>query len=97
MKTTTCQETGPGIDRMPVELVQLKDRIQSQPPSIRADLEPLIEEVMEHARFRDRVMLVARDALEQFRLDLALTRFDLEATRREREALRSRLDRGWTG
>ena len=30
---------------------------------------------------------LARDALERFRLDLELARFDLEATRREREAL----------
>ena len=46
---------------------------------------------MEHARFRSRVLSVARDALQQFKLDLELTRFDLDATRREREALLSRL------
>jgi hypothetical protein len=38
---------------------------------------------MEHAMFRSRVMLIARDALQRFRLDLASVRLDLEATRRE--------------
>ena len=50
---------------------------------VRAELEPLIDEVMEHAMFRSRVMLIARDALQQFRVDMAALRLDLEATRRE--------------
>ena len=46
---------------------------------------------MEHARFRGRAMMLARDALARFRLDLAMLEFDLQATRKEREALK--LDR----
>jgi hypothetical protein len=71
-------------ERVPTELVELKERIQGQPASVRAELEPLIDEVMEHARFRSSVMLIAREALQRFRLDLAAVRHDLEATRRER-------------
>ena len=56
-------------------------------------LEPLVEEAMEHARFRNRVLTVARDALEQFRLDLEMARFDLDITRREREGLRHLIER----
>lgn len=74
-------------EALPVELLELKERVLAQPSKVRAELEPLIEEVMEHARFRNRVLTVARDALEQFKLDLELARFDLDATRREREAL----------
>jgi len=70
----------------PSELVVLKERIQEQPAAVRAELEPLIDDVMEHALFRHRVMLIAREALERFRLDLASLRFDLEATRRERRS-----------
>ncbi len=70
-------------EQVPTELIELKKRIQGQPPSVRAELEPLIDEVMEHAMFRSRVMLIARDALQRFRLDLASVRLDLEATRRE--------------
>jgi len=73
-------------EQVPTELVELKERILGQPPAVRAELEPLIDEVMEHAMFRSRVMLIAREALQRFRLDLASVRFDLEATRREGRA-----------
>lgn len=84
------EATCPGAsttDALPEELLELRERVQAQPTAVRAELEPLIEEAMEHARFRSRVLTVARGALEQFKLDLELTRFDLDATRREREAL----------
>jgi hypothetical protein len=71
-------------EQVPTELVVLKERIQGQPAKVRAELEPLIDEVLEHAMFRSRVMLIARDALQQFRVDMASLRLDLEATRRER-------------
>jgi hypothetical protein len=74
-------------EQVPSELVELKERIQGQPAKVRAELEPLIDDVLEHAMFRSRVMLIARDALQQFRLDLASLRLDLEATRRERRPL----------
>ncbi len=74
-------------EQVPTELVELKERIQGQPAKVRAELEPLINEVLEHAMFRSRVMLIARDALQQFRLDMASLRFDLEATRRERRTI----------
>ena len=72
------------VGQLPSELVALKERILDQPPAVREELEPLIDEVMEHAVFRSRVMLIARDALQRFRVDLAAMQFDLEATRRER-------------
>jgi hypothetical protein len=84
----THDETPVTTDTEPVpsELMVLKERIQQQSPPVRAELEPLIDDVMEHALFRSRVMLIAREALERFRLDLASLRFDLEATRRERRS-----------
>ncbi len=72
------------LDSVPSELVALKERILDQPPAVRAALEPLIDEVVEHAIFRNRAMLIARDALQRFRVDMAALQFDLEATRRER-------------
>ncbi len=56
-------------------------------------LEPIVEEAWEEAVFRGRVLNVARDALERLRLDLELTKFDLDATRREREALLKEFER----
>ena len=84
--TTTETQTTKLTEEVPTELVVLKERIQGQPPRVRAELEPLIDEVLEHAMFRNRVMLIARDALQQFRLDLSSLRFDLEVTRRERRS-----------
>jgi hypothetical protein len=74
-------------ETVPVELLELRERVLAQPSEVRAALEPLVEEVLEHAKFRHRVLTVARDALEQYKLDLELARFDLDATRRERETL----------
>jgi hypothetical protein len=51
-----------------------------------------VEEALEDARFRGRAMTLARDALLQFRLDLASLSFDLEVTQRERAALIDRLE-----
>ena len=51
-----------------------------------------MREVLEQARFRGRVLWVARDALERLRLDLEMARFDLDVTRRERENLRRLLE-----
>jgi hypothetical protein len=71
--------------QVPTELVALKEKIQVQPSDVRETLEPLIDEVMEHAVFRSRVMSIARDALQQFRVELAAVKLDLEATKRERK------------
>jgi len=72
-------------DPLPTELVALRERIRDQPEDVRTELEPLLDEVLEHTVFRNRVMLIAREALERFRLELAAMQFDLEATKRERE------------
>ncbi len=91
MSRTACQEQVAVSEEAPVALVALQERILAQPVEVRTELEPLVEDALEDARFRERAMLLARDALQQFRMDLAMMAFDLEATRREREALRSRL------
>jgi hypothetical protein len=75
----------------PAELKALDDRLRAMPPRVRAELEPLLRDALEQAHFRDRVLTVAREALDRMRLDLTVTRFDLDATRREREELRRQL------
>jgi hypothetical protein len=85
MKTISADEnSSQPLGQFPSELVALKERIQDQPASVRRDLEPLIDEVMEHAVFRSRVMLIARDALQRFRVEMAAMQFDLDVTKRER-------------
>ncbi|MGE3820655.1 MAG: hypothetical protein AB7I30_14675 [Isosphaeraceae bacterium] len=90
MSHATCQAPATQ-DAVPAELRELQERVQAQPEGVRAELAPLMEQVLEHAVFRSRVLTVARDALESLRHDLELARFDLDATRREREALARRL------
>jgi hypothetical protein len=92
MRHATFLSPPPLGESLPLELIELLERVQALPADIRAELEPMVTEVLEQARFRVRVLSVARDALEQLRFDLELARFDLEATRREREALRERLE-----
>jgi len=71
-------------DPVPNELVALRERIRDQPEDVRTELEPLLDEVLEHTVFRNRVMLIAKEALQRFRLDLAALQFELEATKHER-------------
>jgi hypothetical protein len=92
MSHAPCRAALPVGETLPSELLELRQRVQEQPPEIRAELEPLVEEAMEHARFRSRILSVARGALEQYKLDLEMTRFDLDATKRERESLLRLLD-----
>lgn len=91
MSHATCQAPNVRGDVFPAEIVELIERIQAQPPEVRAELVPLMDEVLEQVRFRSRILTVARDGLERLRLDLELARFDLDATRRERESLRQLL------
>mgnify|MGYP001120094789 CR=1 FL=1 len=78
-------------DPTPAELLALRDRLKALPVHVREELEPLVDDAVESAKFRARAMTLARDALERFRFDLPLMEFDLEATRRERESLRAKL------
>ena len=78
---------------IPSELLALRARIRALPAEVRADLEPLAEDACEQAQFRSRAIGLAREALEQFRLELAAARFDLDATRREREGWRRLVER----
>ena len=91
----TTAPTAPATSSVPAELLALRARIRSLPPEIRADLEPLAEDACEQAKFRGRALSLAREALEQFRLELAAAKFDLDATRQEREGLRKLMDRGF--
>jgi hypothetical protein len=68
--------------------------VRALPEPVRRELEPIVAEALEQAKYRGRVLSIAREALLRLRLDLELARFDLDATRREREDLRRLLGEG---
>ena len=82
----------PSSDEIPLELGRLRERIGALPPRYRNALGPIADEAVEHALFRGRVLALAREGLERYRLDLAIARFDLEATKREQDALRRKVE-----
>jgi hypothetical protein len=90
MSTALNPQTPPSI---PAELLALRERIGALPEEIRAELEPLAADACEQAQFRGRALSLAREALEQFRLELSAAKFDLDITRREREGLRRLIER----
>jgi hypothetical protein len=79
---------------LPLELVELSDLIASLPQTHRDHLEPALFRVIDSTRRRRRILTLVQEALSQLRLDMKYLMFDLEATRRERDALRSEKDRG---
>lgn len=74
-------------DGVPPELLELMERVRRLPLELRRDLEPIVAEAQDHARFRGRVLAIARDALVRLRLDLELARFDRDVSHRERREL----------
>lgn len=75
-------------EALPAELVALEERVRQLPGGVRDELEPIVAEALDQALYRGRVLAIAREALVRLRLDLELTRFDLDATRQERNDLR---------
>ncbi len=77
---------------VPSDLQQLAAAIRSKPHDQAADLLPLLDRVIESTTRRRRIMTLVQDALSQLRLDMKYLMFDLEATRRERDAYREKLE-----
>jgi hypothetical protein len=76
----------------PTDLAELGRRIDGLPESDRQALRPIFDRVAESFRLRTRIMNVAKEALETIRLEMSVLRFDLEATRREKETLKKQID-----
>lgn len=80
------------VEELPNDLVELTAAIEGLPPEFKQRLSPLVLRVVESTRRRRRILNLVQDALSQLRLDTKYLLFDLEATRRERDDYRSRLD-----
>lgn len=76
----------------PAEIVELNDLIAELPAEFRKRLQPAMDRALETAVRRRRILSLVQDALAQLRLDMKYLMFDLEATRRERDDYRRKLE-----
>ena len=79
-------------DEAPREILDLADAIAHLPSESRLAVEPLLNRVLDNAKRRRRILSLVQDALGQLRLDMKYLTFDLEATRRERDEYRQKLE-----
>lgn len=87
-----AQPLGNSTDETPVELQELIQAINALPERHRESLQPSLARVVECSTRRRRILNLVQEALSQLRLDMKYLVFDLEATRRERDDLRQRME-----
>lgn len=85
---STTQQVSSTQEELPKDVAELANAIVHLPGEIRTLLEPMMARVVDSTRRRRRILALVQDALGQLRLDMKYLVFDLEATRRERDALR---------
>ena len=93
MAHTPRFQIGPPI-RLPSDLEELGRKLGDLPEPQRQALTPLYNRVIESFRLRNRIMNVAKEALERIRLEVACLQFDLEVTRKEKDVLKKQLEEG---
>ena len=79
-------------DEVPREILDLAQAIGQLPIEYRLSIEPTLNRVLESSQRRRRILTLVQDALGQLRLDMKYLTFDLEATRRERDDCRRKLE-----
>jgi hypothetical protein len=84
--------TKPQNEELPADLLELAAACDRLPADIRQSIQPIMCRVLESTRRRRRILSLVQDALSQLRLDMKYLMFDLEATRRERDEYRRKLE-----
>jgi len=72
------------------DITDLLKAVEQLPPEHRQAIAPALGRVVENTQRRRRILTTIQEAISQLRLDMKYLMFDLEATRRERDALRDR-------
>lgn len=80
------------VEEMPKDVAELAAAVANLPAEHRSRIEPLMFRVVDSTKRRRRILNLVQEALSQLRLDMKYLVFDLEATRRERDALRQGQD-----
>jgi hypothetical protein len=89
---TTSPIANINVEEIPREVEELVEAIARLPEEHRQTLEPTLIRVVDSNRRRRRILSLVQDALSQLRLDMKYLAFDLEATRRERDDFRRKLE-----
>ena len=79
-------------EQLPQELVELQRQIDQLPRSLVDRLGPLVDKVCYFTRLQGRLIQIAQEAVEQLQLDVKYLLYDLDCTRRERDALKQELE-----
>ena len=79
-------------EELPEDVRELMEAVALLPVEHRRRLQPILDRVTESTKRRRRILHLVQEALSQLRLDMKYLMFDLEATRRERDACRKQLD-----
>src|SRR5436853_6642282 len=74
-------------EELPQDVADLATAISNLPAEHRSRMETLMYRVVDSTKRRRRILNLVQEALSQLRLDMKYLVFDLEATRRERDAL----------
>lgn len=77
---------------LPHDIAELQALLQQLPEEHLERILPTMHRVLESSRRRRRILNLVQDALSQLRLDLKYLMFDLEATRRERDEYKRKLE-----
>ena len=77
---------------IPADLQRLANAISELPVEHASKIAPILDAVTESTKRRRRILSLVQDALGQLRLDMKYLMFDLEATRRERNELQTKLE-----
>lgn len=79
-------------DETPIELQEMAKAIDALPARYRDAVAPALARVVECSTRRRRILNLVQEALSQLRLDMKYLIFDLEATRRERDQYKEKLE-----
>lgn len=78
-------------DQVPQELWDLRCHIDQLPLYLRMKLMPLCDRLGHFSRLQTKLVKIAQDTVDQLQTDVKYLLFDVEATRREKDALRRKL------
>ena len=90
MKTfeSTVKNTDEKWEKLPQDVRNLLAKLQELPLEYQAMLQPFAEDLVRGTQRRREIFSLIQESVAQLRLDMKYLIFDLEATRRERDACR---------